>query len=985
MQQEQHNIPQTGPEAIEYALSQLTPEQINERGKKILYGGKRSKRAYGVKLLNIARGLERNQLKPSDYMISAVPVIPPKYRPFAAQGDSLIPGDANILYKDLIDVRDAYNEERQMFGDENVGNSRLNLYDAVKSVYGYGDAVKPKTRAKDVQGFLKKITGSTSKFSFVNSKMMAKPQDNVGRSTTIADPSLSIDEIGVPKDMAMTMYAPYVQRRLKSMGYSDADALRAVRDKTPDAFRALERECEVRPVIYSRAPAWYKFNITAGKVKLTDGKALATNPIVQHSYGGDYDGNCIKSSEVLRVRAITRCPVYDFFNVDMEETMTDGKRSKKIKIMVDNNGEEVYTDCVMKITRNTKVVIRNADSVEVTLPIESIPYLPETKRYDKHGAAVYDIPEGISILSTSVDGKGTRWSEIETLTIEEGCSLRKVTTRKGREVTVSSNESLAVFDPVNGLTKIKPDDAMQGQLIPYIKKLPYSGNGGSADLGWLLGLFLSDGTFNGQQLTFTKKSDSIRTAFIEHLRNLGSIELDQYVRTYREMHDAATNCGISGESVKIHINHTAIPSKVKKLMLACYPENIDRKSHTSDNRSCLYKKFPDDVRTWGEEGLLGLLCGLLVGDGSLSINHAKKKAQLLVTFCTSSAQLRDDVLWLGRKLGIGMSYSTTKPKAGRSQVHDSYTIIVSTPDLKEYADKLKLDSQYDEAVALLKEVTDNPHDIVPLPMVILELTRTLSEEELNKFSLTKRGVDTAYYRAKKNPLRYVGTMRAKALDYLHAGKYCSEKLKSAGVLVGDKLKEIELALAYTFNVWADKSTGWEYVTNIEEVPSETVYDVAVPETKVFALENGLVVYDTINVHVPSSDEAVKEAWEKLMPSADPYSDRDTDKLVLLPMQEQILGNYTAATAPATKPVVFNSEEEALKAIKQGQIPLSADVEIRGGIKAASQQEDKDIILQPEEAKGAIRDPRTGQWIPTVNEQVWEEQEIKKKKKKGIEA
>lgn len=321
--------PQTGPEAIEYALSQLTAEEINNRGKKILATGSRSKRSYGVKLLNIARGLERNNLKPSDYMISSVPVIPPKYRPFAAQGDTLIPGDANVLYKDLIDVRDARDEEEKMFGKQNSGASRLALYDAVKSVYGYGEAVKPKTRAKGVEGFLKKITGSTSKFSYVQSKMMAKTQDNVGRSTIIADPDLSIDEIGVPKDMAMTMYAPYVQRRLKGMGYKDAEALQAIKNRTDDAWRALKQECEVRPVIYSRAPAWYRFNIVSGKVKLTDGKAISTNPITIGAAGGDFDGDQITGTVFV---SIDNKEVFDksVLGKPLSECTEEEKKMKKM-------------------------------------------------------------------------------------------------------------------------------------------------------------------------------------------------------------------------------------------------------------------------------------------------------------------------------------------------------------------------------------------------------------------------------------------------------------------------------------------------------------------------------------------------------------------------------------------------------------------------------------------------------------------------------
>lgn len=970
MQKEQDNTPQTGPEAIEYALSQLTPQQINERGKKILASGKRSKRSYGVKLLNIARGLERNQLKPSDYMISAVPVIPPKYRPFAVQGDTMIPGDANILYKDLIDIKDAYDEETKMFGKANTQGSQLTLYDAVRSVYGYGDAVKPKTRSKDVQGFLKKIVGSTSKFSYVASKMISKPQDNVGRSTTIADPDLSIDEIGVPREMAMTMYAPYVQRRLKGMGYSDADALRAVRDRTDDAWRALQRECEVRPVLYSRAPAWYKFNITAGKVKLIDGKALATNPIVQHSYSGDFDGNCIKFDTLIRVKVDATCDVYNWIAEQIQGSMGgdyDRLRSKKIKFALDTDGNWVYADIVMKVTPNTKVVLRTPENMELVLPIESIPYFPETLRYDRHGAEVYNVPEGISILSTAVDGKGTRWSTIETITREKGCKLRRVVTRKGREVVVSSNESLAVFSPVTGLTKIKPDDATQGQLIPYVKQMPGTGNEGTFDLGWILGLFLSDGTFDGKDLTLSKRSDTIRTSFLTRLKSVSKNPeaIDAYLRTYRELHDAATNCGIGGESVKLAIYAKALPEEVKQLFAACYPPDLDR---AQEVRSRIFKQLPQEVHRWGTDAILGLLCGLLVGDGTISISHSKAKPQLLVNISTSSPGLRDGIIYIGKRLGVGVSYSTTKPKAGRVQVHDNYTVTLSTADLKKYADALQLDPQYDEAIQLLHEVTDNPHDVTPVPAIVLEAVRKLPDDVLQRFGILRGVLNGKISDARKNPLQYAGIMREKAKAYAQA---CFT------YLVDTNMEDTKLvnAATYALNAVEDTTTGWEYVKEVTKVPTELVYDVAVPDTKVFAIENGLIIYDTINVHVPASDDAVKEAWEKMMPSKDPFSDRDPEKLVLLPMQEQILGNYTAATAPATKPVVFNSEEEALTAIKQGQIPLSADVEIRGWPKAASQKKvTEEEPVEPAVVKGPVRDPKTGKWMQTRNTNVEERKE-----------
>jgi DNA-directed RNA polymerase subunit beta' len=268
-------------------------EQVKREARETIKEGKKTKRPAAVALLRIAEGLDRNGLEPSDYMIKAVPVIPPKYRPFSAMGGSFIPGDANVLYKDLWDLMEAHNEERDIFGDAHSGQSRLDLYDAVKSVYGYGDAVKPKTKAKDIKGFLSVLTGKTAKHSFFQRKMLSKNQDSTGRSTIVIDPDYGIDDIGIPEAIAFKVYAPYSQRRLRMSGMSDMDALKHTRERDEHARRALEKEMEVRPVVYSRAPAWHKFSILAAKPKLTEGNAIAINPFVTTGLNADFDGDTI--------------------------------------------------------------------------------------------------------------------------------------------------------------------------------------------------------------------------------------------------------------------------------------------------------------------------------------------------------------------------------------------------------------------------------------------------------------------------------------------------------------------------------------------------------------------------------------------------------------------------------------------------------------------------------------------------------------------
>ena len=122
---------------------------------------------------------------------------------------------------------------------------------------------------------------------------MGKPQDNVARGTIAVDPDLSLDSIGIPREMAWKMYAPYVQRRLVRSGLKPGDALLNLRDRTDLANKALERETTERPVIYSRAPSWHKFNVIAGRPKLIDGDTIMVNPLITAGMSADFDGDAM--------------------------------------------------------------------------------------------------------------------------------------------------------------------------------------------------------------------------------------------------------------------------------------------------------------------------------------------------------------------------------------------------------------------------------------------------------------------------------------------------------------------------------------------------------------------------------------------------------------------------------------------------------------------------------------------------------------------
>lgn len=283
--------PVTGPEAIAAAFENLDLDAMHAEDMAIVKSGKKTKRPDAIRRLGIIEGFKRSGIKPSDLMLSKVPVIPPKYRPFGVVGDTFVPGDANELYRDLIDIKDAHTRLEQILGPKGAAQNKLQVYDAVRSVYGFGDPVKAKTKERGVSGFLQKVTGTSPKFSAVQRTLVSKPVDFVGRGVIGLDPNLQLDEVGIPEDMAWKLYAPFVQRRMVRAGVRPSDAVRMIARKEELARKHLDAEMKVRPTMYSRAPAWHKYNIVGGWAKIVDGKTILINPLVGTGLAADHDGD----------------------------------------------------------------------------------------------------------------------------------------------------------------------------------------------------------------------------------------------------------------------------------------------------------------------------------------------------------------------------------------------------------------------------------------------------------------------------------------------------------------------------------------------------------------------------------------------------------------------------------------------------------------------------------------------------------------------
>lgn len=378
----QNQPPLTGPAAIEYALSKINLDGLRQKHMQLVQSGARSKRTKSIQALNAIEGLKRNGLTPDKLLIGNVPVIPPSFRPFSVIGNNFVAGDANELYSDLFQYRDMHDESVGLLGHKGSTQAKLDLYDTVKALYGYGTPIAPKTAQRGVAGFLSQISGSNPKFSYFQRKLISKPQDSVARGTIAVDPELSLDEIGVPLDMAWVMYAPYIQRRLVQNGMSSVSALENVKNRTDHARKVLDKEVMDRPVIYSRAPSWHKFNVLAGRPKLIEGNTIAINPLVTTGLNADFDGDAMNLHVPSHPDAVQEAkeklmPSRMLFSIKNQEQVvpipkqelilglyTANKRDSKAKHQFNSEEEAI------KAIRSGAISL--SDDVEITTPDKAL-------------------------------------------------------------------------------------------------------------------------------------------------------------------------------------------------------------------------------------------------------------------------------------------------------------------------------------------------------------------------------------------------------------------------------------------------------------------------------------------------------------------------------------------------------------------------------------------------------------------------------------
>lgn len=284
-------------EAFKAMLAHVDPDKkIPELKEQFKAATSISKKDSIIKQIKYYAGLKNTGLEAKDaYILHHIPVVPPSVRPASIMGGNRIEfADVNKLYKDHMLVNSTLSKVKDDLPPEMLTKEREIAYDGVKAIVGLGDAISPDSKARNVKGLIRQISGTGGpKTGLFQNKILSKKQDFSGRATIYAEPDLEFNQAAVPKDMIWTMYKFHILRDLAKQGYDYVNSEKAWQDRNDAATRSFNRVIKNIPMIINRAPTLMKSNILAVYPKPIEGNAMGMNVLHLPFIAGDFDGDAL--------------------------------------------------------------------------------------------------------------------------------------------------------------------------------------------------------------------------------------------------------------------------------------------------------------------------------------------------------------------------------------------------------------------------------------------------------------------------------------------------------------------------------------------------------------------------------------------------------------------------------------------------------------------------------------------------------------------
>jgi DNA-directed RNA polymerase subunit beta' len=286
---------QIGAEAIFLLLKDLDPKEMIARLRaNILLVNDKGKREKWIKRLRILENFVHTNSDPSWVILSVLPVIPPDLRPMVQlESGRFATSDLNDLYRRIINRNNRLERLKEILAPEIITrNEKRMLQEAVDALIDNGK------RGRTVLGVNNRPLKSLSdiiggKQGRFRQNLLGKRVDYSGRSVIVVEPQLSLNQCGLPKEMALELFQPFVIHRLIHEGLVNniKAAKKMIKNKNPIIWSVLDEIIQNHPVLLNRAPTLHRLGIQAFEPVLVEGRAIKLHPLVCPAFNADFDGD----------------------------------------------------------------------------------------------------------------------------------------------------------------------------------------------------------------------------------------------------------------------------------------------------------------------------------------------------------------------------------------------------------------------------------------------------------------------------------------------------------------------------------------------------------------------------------------------------------------------------------------------------------------------------------------------------------------------
>ncbi len=283
-----------GAEAIQKLLMEIDVEKLSKKLKKDLEKASEQRKAKIVKRLDTVESFRLSGNKPEWMVMNVIPVIPPELRPMVQlDGGRFATSDLNDLYRRVINRNNRLKRLLELGAPEIIiRNEKRMLQESVDALIDNGRRGRPVTGAgnRPLKSLSDMLKGKQGRF---RQNLLGKRVDYSGRSVIVVGPELKIYQCGLPKEMAVELFKPFVMKELVARGiaHNIKNAKRMVEKLRPEVWDILEEVIQDHPVMLNRAPTLHRLGIQAFQPVLVEGRAIKLHPLVCTAFNADFDGD----------------------------------------------------------------------------------------------------------------------------------------------------------------------------------------------------------------------------------------------------------------------------------------------------------------------------------------------------------------------------------------------------------------------------------------------------------------------------------------------------------------------------------------------------------------------------------------------------------------------------------------------------------------------------------------------------------------------